>query len=395
VQAGKAKTAASRSQLPVQALRAAAFDTTKNPTLQAIWSEVVDYNRGWTHASRLSEAQKRARTVQLDAIFYWSVEYLMSKWAKDPAAQPDAKRVKRWAALEELLDAVTGEFEAMGMRRIVGTTKFREISNAKRNYWLERLDPRHRPGYFLSPMYAEWLQAKPTGNGGKPMPFVDWLSTPAAMYKMDSYDPGWVARNQSVEGYDELEPLFRKSVHFGTTDGRLKKPNDSLFTTQGRRTEFSGNGWAIWVCSTKIPGPTGQLGNHVFSYTHAAGDFHHSTFLGGAPVLAAGEWVVDNGVIRAITAKSGHYQPSPDNLLSFVRAFPQIPGNAIVRPDLLDRTRGDKKVFFYRVAEFRAMGLGATPLGRGQVLAALPPFANRDMNEVHRPPQKLIDMLPT
>jgi hypothetical protein len=39
------------------------------------------------------------------------------------------------------------------------------------------------------------------------------------------------------------------------------------------------------------------------------GLFHHSSFLGGAPVLGAGEWQVRTGLLRLITAKSGHYQP--------------------------------------------------------------------------------------
>ncbi len=39
------------------------------------------------------------------------------------------------------------------------------------------------------------------------------------------------------------------------------------------------------------------------------GKFHHTSFLGGAPVLCAGEFKVENGKIVRISLKSGHYRP--------------------------------------------------------------------------------------
>ncbi|KAF2593565.1 hypothetical protein F2Q70_00043796 [Brassica cretica] len=52
------------------------------------------------------------------------------------------------------------------------------------------------------------------------------------------------------------------------------------------------------------------------------GRFHHSSFLAGGATLAAGRVVVDNGVLKTISAYSGHYKPSDDSLdifLSFLR----------------------------------------------------------------------------
>lgn len=38
---------------------------------------------------------------------------------------------------------------------------------------------------------------------------------------------------------------------------------------------------------------------------------HHSSLSGGNDVAAAGELVVENGSVRGITSRSGHYRPEP------------------------------------------------------------------------------------
>ncbi|WP_119726298.1 hypothetical protein [Thermomonospora amylolytica] len=48
------------------------------------------------------------------------------------------------------------------------------------------------------------------------------------------------------------------------------------------------------------------------SGVHAAGVFHHSSFLAGGPVAAAGELRVVNGRLGLISDRSGHYQPPPE-----------------------------------------------------------------------------------
>ncbi len=39
------------------------------------------------------------------------------------------------------------------------------------------------------------------------------------------------------------------------------------------------------------------------------GEFHHSSFLAGAAVAAAGELIIEAGELRKITDVSGHYEP--------------------------------------------------------------------------------------
>ncbi len=45
---------------------------------------------------------------------------------------------------------------------------------------------------------------------------------------------------------------------------------------------------------------------------------HHSAFMSGRPVAAAGTWTVENGVPVNISGESGHYQPTSDYLKQFI-----------------------------------------------------------------------------
>lgn len=62
--------------------------------------------------------------------------------------------------------------------------------------------------------------------------------------------------------------------------------------------------YAIFVMSEK-----GQL---YLSKSRKVGEFHHSSFLAGKPVAAAGEMIIKKGVIIEINNASGHYKPSLD-----------------------------------------------------------------------------------
>jgi hypothetical protein len=92
-------------------------------------------------------------------------------------------------------------------------------------------------------------------------------------------------------------------VHNGMIYGADGKPFD---TRNGGSVFAGGQGKAIFVMD--------HNGNLYASKNQTVGKFHHSSFLGGAPVAAAGEIEVHNGQIKDMSRRSGHYQPSEQQI---------------------------------------------------------------------------------
>ncbi|MCI3206171.1 MULTISPECIES: hypothetical protein [Pandoraea] len=59
-------------------------------------------------------------------------------------------------------------------------------------------------------------------------------------------------------------------------------------------------------------------GDIYLSKTFRKGLFHHSSFLAGQPVAAAGDIRIENGKVTDVSRTSGHYQPTSRHLQQFV-----------------------------------------------------------------------------
>jgi hypothetical protein len=109
---------------------------------------------------------------------------------------------------------------------------------------------------------------------------------------------------------DYLDMNRRRALRLEIRNGLLYTANGQLFDTRGGQTVWSGGGRAIFVMD--------QHGNLYASLGHSAGRFHHSSFLAGAPVAAAGELVVIDGVLQLLTDSSGHYRPERGHTLQAI-----------------------------------------------------------------------------
>lgn len=90
-------------------------------------------------------------------------------------------------------------------------------------------------------------------------------------------------------------------------DGKVYDAAGKLFDTRQAFTAFAQNkGRAIFVMAA-----TGAM---YVSNEQTRGKFHHTSFFGGAPVAAAGDVRIENGVMTAISRKSGHYRPTSAQL---------------------------------------------------------------------------------
>jgi hypothetical protein len=93
----------------------------------------------------------------------------------------------------------------------------------------------------------------------------------------------------------------------------LFKQNGMNFDTSTMRSHDK-EGFAAFTLNTN-----GELS--VFVHNRMQDGFAHSSMNAGVPVVAAGEIKIENGVLKAITTHSGHYQPSLFNVYRLLEHF--------------------------------------------------------------------------
>jgi len=322
----------------------AKIPSTKNWFLETVWNLVKLYNA----SPNLPNIEK---TNVLERILVGAGEWLTSH---PPKATPTNQA--RWAAMDDLAQQVINEGVKLGARFLTGPTNWKLINGnmANRSYWLEYLSPQHGVGYQLAPVFAAWR------NHGQPHEsFWDYakIHPPQGPLLVKYYGGTAKAEKRRVE--------FKE-------DGKLYYAiSGALFHSQPLTTVVSGAGWAIFVVS-----PEGKM----YAHKHVTGIYHHSTFLSGSAVMAAGELVVDQGVVKFITAKSGHYIPTPENMRAFIRQFPKIPGQAVIMPDFKSNPPPA-----HRVAELKFTS-NPRALKRAQATAVLPGWANKNNNVINKIP---------
>lgn len=65
-------------------------------------------------------------------------------------------------------------------------------------------------------------------------------------------------------------------------------------------------------------------GNIYLSKFSKKGVFHHSSFLSGQPVAAAGDIRIENGRVTDVSRTSGHYQPTSNQLRQFMQQLSKL-----------------------------------------------------------------------
>src|SRR5258708_16978164 len=85
-------------------------------------------------------------------------------------------------------------------------------------------------------------------------------------------------------------------------DGHICDAYENLFDTSDADSLHTDFGRAIFVMDAD--------GNFYASKEHIYGKFHHSSLVAGGPVAAAGEIEVAEGMLTALSDRSGHYLPT-------------------------------------------------------------------------------------
>lgn len=163
------------------------------------------------------------------------------------------------------------------------------------NYILELITPKHIKSKVAKKLFEKWTIQ------GKPIPFLDWVSGQP------------VLPEDHVQYLNETE-RSQYQVTFGKDENGKTKMlrRGQLLTSIGERSNHGSKNTAIYVlsCDSLL-----YVGSH-----NKRGTFHHSSFLSGEAVLAAGEIKTDEeGTITEITLRSNHYKPKEEHLIEFLR----------------------------------------------------------------------------
>jgi hypothetical protein len=287
---------------------------------------------------------------------------IVGAWITSHQPKATALNRQRWQALADLSEAIAAEFDTLDLRTLTSPSNWKDISKQKRSYWLELIDPAHRPGFVLSGKFGEWMQAGATKNVFADYEsFWDYIGTPTGKDIKEQKKAAKqalvpVPAPQFVKYYDDVK-RDRAKVEFRGRKLHVSE-DGSTFSTALCKTVVSGDGWAIFVMA-----PDAEL----YAGSHVEGVFHHSTFLSGGAVTAAGEIAVDYGTVKVINSKSGHYRPTRRNMHALVSRLPGIPDDAIILPDF-----AQKPAPAFTVGDFRR-DINCTALvKRDDVIKAIP-----------------------
>lgn len=179
---------------------------------------------------------------------------------------------------------------------------------------IEKVDPKHRAAWLLKKAIEVYNEKKPAEG------LFEWLDSLPEFERIVVMRGGSANNDilkpselpQFLKGVKYLDDAARPSYAVSIERGRLLK-GDVPYDTRDETTVHSGVGWAVFVQSPKT--------KTFYTGSHAKGQFHHSSFLAGEPVMSAGEWKVTDGQLKLITSKSGHYKPDIEDMIAALESL--------------------------------------------------------------------------
>ncbi|KAI5395908.1 IQ domain-containing protein iqm3, partial [Lathyrus oleraceus] len=164
-------------------------------------------------------------------------------------------------------------------------------------HWIEAIDPRHRYGHNLHYYYEEWCK---TDSG---QPFFYWLDLGNGKTLDLERCSRSKLRKQCIK---YLGPQERENYEYIVCDGKIINNQSGDFLHTKKDSEDAK--W-IFVMSTE---------KKLYAGKKKKGLFHHSSFLAGGATLAAGRLEAEDGILKSISAYSGHYRPTDETLDAFL-----------------------------------------------------------------------------
>lgn len=280
---------------------------------------------------RYAEIKHDERMLRTQALL--AIIALCDDWLSDKQTKIDHNESFRARAVQDLHEAAVSELRGLqnwakakaAIRKLIpngslkghGTAPVRLMQDEN---WLEVLDKHHRRGQELKKHFETWATSSDTGSFWEYLEKIDPTARKAladvsvryvddliyrALFEV-SFERGQLWSRMSPVAQNMILSRMSRSVVFANADF---KPLD---TTSWPSNALRGltTGWAAFVMSPQ---------NVIYAGMHVGGVFHHSSFLCGAPVLASGMMRVENGRIRGIHEKNGHYRSQEVHLLTFLK----------------------------------------------------------------------------
>jgi hypothetical protein len=257
--------------------------------------------------------------------------------SSSPVAQPHTKTTakERWNKLKKI--AITDP----SINQIKGKSK-----PLAQSYWLEAWDALHRPAFLLEGRngneghFEKWIEEsgilpwlresqrreqemmtafnEQKQKRGGTANFWDWKATSAFANPSNPPDTisfwQWLEqKGVKIDGVKYLESESERSTREVKINGQLQDALGNSLDTSAMLAlgaPGGGAGWGIFVLS-----PDGKF----YVDKHIAGEYHHSSALAGIPVKGAGAMKVSAGTLIAICDKSGHYQPTADQMYTTIQ----------------------------------------------------------------------------
>ncbi|WOK92505.1 IQ domain-containing protein IQM1-like [Canna indica] len=178
-----------------------------------------------------------------------------------------------------------------------GLSKDEKAQKLALQHWLEAIDPRHRYGHNLQFYYDCWLQCESME------PFFYWLDVGEG--KEVNLEEQCARSKLQQQCIKYLGPKEREAYEVIIEDGKfMYKQSTQILDTSGGGKDDK---W-IFVLSTS---------RNLYVGQKMKGKFQHSSFLAGGATSAAGQLVVENGVLKTVWPHSGHYRPTQENFQEF------------------------------------------------------------------------------
>jgi hypothetical protein len=214
-------------------------------------------------------------------------------------------RSKKHHQMQGVRRAAIGVHDEIRMRRANGVGKALDG-----NYLVERATRTHIP--LFTGQTAESLYNREKMNTG--LDLDDWVQQVLVPRSEDDpqnqYFNGKTINTVQVGSLNTQRVKYCSSAErwdyaINIQRGMITDASGNPYDTGCKETGFKGKGWAIYVV---------DFDGQFYSESHILNEFHHSSFLAGAPVQAAGELAVDRGRLVGLTNKTGHYKAGPPEM---------------------------------------------------------------------------------